>query len=103
MLVRAPRRSCYVNIDFGAPLPAGGLAALCKVFDCRVSLAGLYNGMQTGLGRQSARRAGSGAKQKTMQALREARGGDFVLWGRAHLKGWNSSNCRVRSVRSCSR
>jgi hypothetical protein len=40
---------------------------------------GLYNGLQTGPERQSARREGSGTKQKTGRALRAARGGDFVL------------------------
>ena len=62
-------------------MPVGELAALCKVLDCGVSLAGLYNWLQPGQARQSARRAGWGTKQKTGRALSAARGGDFVLCG----------------------
>ena len=48
-------------------------------------VASAYGALQwaaTGTARQSARREESGTKQKTVQALSAARGGDFVLWGR---------------------
>lgn len=62
--VRAPIRSCYVNIAFGAPLPAGELAALCKVLDRGVSPWGFTMGCNQGRGGKAP----------------AGRGGDFVLW-----------------------
>ncbi len=44
------------------------LAALCKAFGFSVSFAGLFNGLQLGPARQSARRAAWGTKQKTGRA-----------------------------------
>ena len=61
---RAPIRSCYVNIAFGASLPAGELAALCKAFDCGVSLRGFTMGCKQGWqGKAPAGRSGEQNKR----------------------------------------